>query len=69
MPLYEVEHYIGLRENQKDALAKQITQIHSRLFATPSLFVNVRFLDKASSGDWTYVAGKKVCVLVDSTLT
>ena len=37
MPLYEIEHYIGLRDNQKDALAKQITLIHSRLFATPSL--------------------------------
>lgn len=63
MPLYEVEHHVPLRDNQRDTLAKQITNIHSRLFTTPSLFVNVRFLDKGASGDYTYVGGKRVCVL------
>lgn len=62
MPLYEIEHYVPLRDNQKDALAKQITNIHSRLFTTPSLFVNIRFLDKGGSGDCVYVGGKKVCL-------
>ena len=61
MPLYEIEHHVPLRDNQKDTLAKQITNIHSRLFTTPSLFVNIRFLDKSESRDFTYVSGKRVC--------
>ncbi|KAK3174054.1 hypothetical protein OEA41_001298 [Lepraria neglecta] len=40
MPLYEVEHITPLSVSQKHSLAKDITQIHSQLFTTPSLFVN-----------------------------
>ncbi|KAF6237260.1 hypothetical protein HO173_004729 [Letharia columbiana] len=57
MPLYEIEHITPLSSSQKDALARSITQIHSHLFTTPSLFVNVRFTDTASHD--VYVGGKK----------
>lgn len=60
MPLYEIEHSVALGDFQKDTLAKRITNIHSRLFTTPSLFVNIRFLDKSGSGDFTFVGGKRV---------
>ena len=58
MPLYEVEHITPLSVSQKHSLAKDITQIHSQLFTTPSLFVNVRFTD-ISRHD-VYIGGKKV---------
>ncbi|KAL2053987.1 hypothetical protein ABVK25_005916 [Lepraria finkii] len=57
MPLYEVEHFTPLSVSQKHSLAKDITQIHSQLFTTPSLFVNVRFTD-VSRHD-VYIGGKK----------
>ena len=59
MPMYEIEHITPLSPSQKDALAASITQIHSNLFTTPSLFVNVRFTD--ISGQDLYVGGKRVC--------
>ena len=58
MPSYEFEHVDPLSSAQKDALAEAITHIHSHLFTTPSLFVNVRFINIA--GQDYYVAGKKV---------
>lgn len=61
MPLYEIEHVIQLSADQKDELAKAITQIHSHLFTTPSLFVNVRFTDTSQHD--VYVGGKKVNIL------
>jgi phenylpyruvate tautomerase PptA (4-oxalocrotonate tautomerase family) len=59
MPLYEVEHITPLTGDQKDLLASAITTIHSQLFTTPSLFVNVRFTNVV--GDDTYIGGKRVC--------
>jgi len=58
MPLYEVEHVIPLTSDQKDLLASAITTIHSQLFTTPSLFVNVRFANVANAD--TYIGGKRV---------
>jgi len=58
MPLYEVEHFIGLNGPMKSRLALGITKIHSEIFTTPSLFVNVRFTDVSSQD--TYVGGMKV---------
>lgn len=58
MPFYQVEHCIPLEKSQRDSLAQAITLIHTRKFATPSLFVNVRFTD--SNQDINYVAGKQV---------
>ncbi|KAI9039041.1 uncharacterized protein KD926_010025 [Aspergillus affinis] len=45
MPLYTIEHSIPLSKPQRDALAQSITHIHTRKFTTPSLFVNVQFVD------------------------
>ena len=58
MPLYEVEHICHLSEDQQDTLAQSITKIHSEQFTTPTLFVNIRFMNIASHV--TYVAGKRV---------
>lgn len=58
MPLYEIEHLTPLLPTQKDALASSITEIHSHLFTTPSLFVNVRFTDIGAQD--VYIGGKKV---------
>ena len=60
MPLYEIEHSLPLSVYQKEILAKRITSIHSRLFTTPSLFVNIRFLDKSGSEHFNFVGGKRV---------
>ncbi|GFN17071.1 RING/Ubox like zinc-binding domain family protein [Aspergillus tubingensis] len=57
MPLYEIEHSIPLDKSQRDELAQAITHIHTRKFATPSLFVNIRFIDANSQHN--YVAGKE----------
>ncbi|KAK0509862.1 hypothetical protein JMJ35_007256 [Cladonia borealis] len=57
MPLYEISHITPLSPSQKDALAASITQIHSHLFTTPSLFVNVRFTDISRQD--VYVGGRK----------
>ncbi len=58
MPAYEVEHIDPLSSSQKDALAHAITKIHSHLFTTPSMFVNVRFI--SLEGQDYYVGGRKV---------
>ncbi|CAF9908803.1 hypothetical protein IMSHALPRED_007500 [Imshaugia aleurites] len=57
MPLYEIEHITPLSTHQKDDLARSITRVHSHLFTTPSLFVNVRFTPTASHD--VYIGGKK----------
>ncbi|KAI9821842.1 MAG: hypothetical protein M1827_002424 [Pycnora praestabilis] len=56
MPLYDVEYCFNLTRGQKDHLAASITKIHTRMFVTPSLFVNVRFID--CSDQELYIAGK-----------
>jgi len=43
MPLYLISHVTPLSTSQQDTLASPITKLHTELFTTPSLFVNVRF--------------------------
>jgi hypothetical protein len=43
MPLYEIEHVCSINLDQQQAIADAIVKIHSEMFTTPSLFVNVRF--------------------------
>ncbi|RAH81328.1 hypothetical protein BO86DRAFT_287976, partial [Aspergillus japonicus CBS 114.51] len=57
MPLYEIEHSIPLNKPQRDALAQAITHIHTRQFTTPSLFVNIKFVDARNQHN--YIAGKE----------
>ncbi|KAL2866209.1 uncharacterized protein BJX67DRAFT_355976 [Aspergillus lucknowensis] len=56
MPLYEIHASTPLTKAQRDELAQTITQIHTRKFVTPSLFVNIRFLD--TSAEHNYIGGK-----------
>lgn len=58
MPLYEIEHSIPLDKPQRDALAQAITHIHTRQFTTPTLFVNIKFVDARTQHN--YVAGREV---------
>ncbi|RAK72266.1 uncharacterized protein BO72DRAFT_452816 [Aspergillus fijiensis CBS 313.89] len=57
MPLYEIEHSIPLDKPQRDALAQAITHIHTRQFTTPTLFVNIKFVDARTQHN--YVAGRE----------
>lgn len=58
MPFYVISHKDSLTPSQCDELAAAITSIHTILFTTPSLFVNVKFED-ASAAPY-YVGGKRV---------
>jgi len=57
MPVYVVSHQFELTENQRSTLAQAITRIHSTIFTTPSLFVNVHF--RPTDQFIAYVGGKK----------
>jgi phenylpyruvate tautomerase PptA (4-oxalocrotonate tautomerase family) len=58
MPWYDVEHVFPLTDQQRDAIARRITDIHTQKFTTPKLFVHVQFRD--ASEDMTYIAGEAV---------
>jgi len=56
MPNYVVSHKIDLTEDQRLSIAQAITRIHSTMFTTPELFVNVQF--RPSSQTISYTGGK-----------
>ncbi|KAK0659033.1 hypothetical protein DIS24_g4248 [Lasiodiplodia hormozganensis] len=56
MPLYIISHKDPISPTQRDGLAAAVTKIHTTVFTTPSLFVNVKFED-ASDASY-YVGGK-----------
>lgn len=58
MPLYIISHKDPISPTQRDGLAAAVTKIHTTVFTTPSLFVNVKFED-ASDASY-YVGGKPV---------
>lgn len=58
MPYYVIAHADPLTVEQRDALAATITQIHTGLFTTPTIFVNVKF--EGTSAVPHYVGGRKV---------
>ncbi|EOD48209.1 putative cis-3-chloroacrylic acid protein [Neofusicoccum parvum UCRNP2] len=60
MPLYIVSHKDPISPSQRDELAAAITKIHSTLFTTPSLFVNVKFEDVSAAS--YYVGGKPTLI-------
>ena len=57
MPLYEIYHSSPLNRQHKNQLAQQLTHLHTTTFTTPSLFVNVNFIDFDASSEDYYVAG------------
>ncbi|KAF5526297.1 hypothetical protein CGCA056_v002726 [Colletotrichum aenigma] len=59
MPLYEVAHATPLSQPQQDALAEAITELHSKRFTVPRMFINVIFVDTSNTP--TYVGGKRAC--------
>ena len=58
MPLYEIEHVCPITPDQQYSIANAIVKIHSEMFTTPSLFVNVRF--KNTNAQALFVAGQRV---------
>ena len=60
MPFYRVQHVFEIKREEKDAIAAKITEIHSRLFDTPTLFVNVQFEDIRNRTQVHYVGGQRV---------
>ncbi|KIW18088.1 hypothetical protein PV08_02375 [Exophiala spinifera] len=66
MPLYEIEHCVPLSRAERDELARAITEVHTRKFSTPSLFVNIKFTSTEVAEDdeekrrvHLYIAGKE----------
>ncbi|KAG9237051.1 hypothetical protein BJ875DRAFT_522419 [Amylocarpus encephaloides] len=61
MPFYHIHHVTSLSSDQRQALAKFITNLHSQTFNTPSLFVNIKFthISNAEPEDF-FVGGKAV---------
>ncbi|KAJ4394660.1 hypothetical protein N0V93_003879 [Gnomoniopsis smithogilvyi] len=60
MPYYVIAHAGPLTAQHRDALAATITKIHTTLFTTPSLFVNVKFEDVSAAS--YYVGGRRAQV-------
>lgn len=60
MPWYVVSFREPIGSSERDELASAITKVHTNLFTTPSLFVNVRFEDASSVHH--YVGGKRKLV-------
>ncbi|KEF62129.1 uncharacterized protein A1O9_00101, partial [Exophiala aquamarina CBS 119918] len=58
MPLYDVEHFIPLTEEQQSSLAIAFTKLHATRFKTPKFFVNVRYSNVSSQA--VYRGGRKV---------
>ncbi|KAI1080597.1 hypothetical protein F5B20DRAFT_104423 [Whalleya microplaca] len=48
MPLYDIEHTTTLSPPQQQRLATAFTDLHSRRFRTPRVFLNVRFTDASA---------------------
>ncbi|KAK2595213.1 hypothetical protein QQS21_007066 [Conoideocrella luteorostrata] len=58
MPLYEVYHSYPLTIEQRQTLAKSITDLHCTTFTTPSFFVHVRFIAHDPRDQTYFTAGK-----------
>jgi len=57
MPFYEIQHHIPIGPQQREQLAKAFTNLHATTFSTPSLFVNIRFINLDFNGDEDYFYG------------
>jgi hypothetical protein len=57
MPFYEIQHHIPIGPQQREKLAKAFTNLHATTFSTPSLFVNIRFINLDFNGDEDYFYG------------
>ena len=64
MPLYEIEHVCPITPDQQQSIVNAIVKIHSEMFTTPSLFVNVRFKDTNALP--LFVAGQRVSSITGS---
>ncbi|KAF5023102.1 hypothetical protein F66182_4859 [Fusarium sp. NRRL 66182] len=58
MPFYQVYHSCVLNQDERQAFATAITELHCEAFKTPSFFVHVQFLAEGSSDETYFLAGK-----------
>jgi phenylpyruvate tautomerase PptA (4-oxalocrotonate tautomerase family) len=59
MPFYEVHHSYPLNDEQRESLARAITDLHCAAFTTPSFFVHVRFIAHDINEGTYFMAGKR----------
>lgn len=60
MPFYQVFHSYPLTDDEQQAVASAITNLHATTFTTPTMFVHVQFTRSDESGATTYfMAGKR----------
>jgi hypothetical protein len=57
MPFFEIQHHLPLGPHQREQLAKAFTNLHATTFNSPSLFVNIRFINLDFNGDEDYFYG------------
>jgi len=58
MPFYEVHHSYPLSDDERQSIARSITNLHCTAFATPSFFVHVQFFAHDINDRTYYMAGK-----------
>ncbi|KAJ3540753.1 hypothetical protein NM208_g4926 [Fusarium decemcellulare] len=58
MPFYQVFHSYPLTQEQRQAIASSITNLHCKAFTTPSFFVHVHFVKEDVSEGAYFLAGK-----------
>jgi hypothetical protein len=58
MPLYDIEHHSPITPSQQSALAVALTNLHTKTFATPRFFINVRFIPLSSNKITTFRGGE-----------
>ncbi|PWY74480.1 putative cis-3-chloroacrylic acid dehalogenase [Aspergillus sclerotioniger CBS 115572] len=58
MPLYKVYHSYPITDEQRQALATSITNLHCETFTTPSFFVHIRFIPHDASDGNYFMAGR-----------
>ncbi|OOF90393.1 hypothetical protein ASPCADRAFT_10690 [Aspergillus carbonarius ITEM 5010] len=58
MPLYKVYHSYPMTDEQRQALATSITNLHCETFTTPSFFVHIRFIPHDARDGNYFMAGR-----------
>ncbi|CAH0020690.1 unnamed protein product [Clonostachys rhizophaga] len=58
MPFYQIYYSCPLTQDQRQALAQSITDLHCAAFTTPSFFVHVKFLPQDAGDGTSFLAGK-----------
>ncbi|RSM19124.1 hypothetical protein CDV31_002045 [Fusarium ambrosium] len=58
MPFYETHHSYPLSDDERQSIARSITDLHCTAFKTPSFFVHIQFVSRDINDRTYYMAGK-----------